>query len=316
MKHKKSKVLKNSLIVLIIVLVFGLVSAEALMSHKEEIDPGYIKKIKEWQQKRLNGLKAKTGWLSLAGLFWLEEGKNTFGSDPGNDLVITDVKAPGLIGSFFRENDQVRFKAAPGEMVMHEGKVVFDIALKSDAEKGTTYLSAGSLSWYVIKRGDRLGIRLRDSGHPRIDTLKEIPAYPLDTKWRVDAVLERFEKPRMIKVPTVLGTENDSPTPGVLVFKVDGKEHRLTPLGGSGGLFLIFGDETNAGETYGGGRFLSVKKPDEKGRTVIDFNMAVNPPCAFSPFATCPLPPKMNRLTIKVPAGEKVPQGMKGHPPF
>jgi uncharacterized protein (DUF1684 family) len=313
MEIGKTIILKHRLVVLAAILIFGSAATENLSSTQKEIDAGYLKTIKEWQQKRLEGLKAKDNWLSLAGLFWLRDGQNTFGGDPGNDLVITDVKAPSRIGSFFLENGQVRFKAAAGEMVFHGEKAVFDIKLKSDVEQGVTILNAGPLSWFVIKRGDRLGIRLRDSGHPRIDKLREIATFPVDTKWRVEAVLEHFEKPRKIKVPTVLGTENDSPSPGVLIFKIAGKEYRLTPLGGSGKLFLIFGDETNALETYGGGRFLSVNKPDENGRTVIDFNMAENPPCAFSPFATCPLPPKMNRLPIKVTAGEKIPQGMVGH---
>jgi uncharacterized protein (DUF1684 family) len=313
MKQHKTIILKNWPIIFVVIFIFGFVSTEALFSKQKEVDPAYIAKINEWQQKRLEGLKAKDSWLSLAGLFWLKDGRNTFGSDPANDLVITDVKAPARIGSFILENGQVRFLASQGEIVMHGSEVVFEIPLKNDTDPAPTILSSGSLSWFVIKRGDRTGIRLRDSEHPRIDKLKKIDTFPIDPGWCVEAVLERFEKPRMIKVPTVLGTENDSPAPGELVFTINGKTHRLTPLGGSGDLFLIFADETNTVETYGGGRFLSVKKPGEKGRTVIDFNMAVNPPCAFSPFATCPLPPETNRLTIRVTAGEKVPHGVAGH---
>lgn len=294
-------------------LIFGLTTGETPFNKQKEIDPDYFAKIKVWQQKRLDALKAKDNWLSLAGLFWLKEGRNTFGSDPANDLIITDVKAPARIGSFILENGQVRFSAAQGEIIMHGSEVVFEIPLKNDTEGGPTILSSGSLSWLIIKRGGRLGVRLRDSGHPRIDKLQKIDSFPIDPEWRVEAVLERFEKPRMIKVPNVLGTENDSPAPGVLVFEINGKIHRLTPLGGAGDLFLIFGDETNTVETYGGGRFLPVKQPGENGRTVIDFNMAVNPPCVFSPFATCPLPPQANQLPIRITAGEKVPHGAAGH---
>lgn len=306
-------ILKHWFFVITVILIFGLTAGETLISKQKEIDPAYLTKIKEWQQKRLDALKTKDSWLSLAGLFWLKEGRNTFGSDPVNDLIITDVKAPARIGSFIFENGQVRFLAAQGEIIMHGSEVVFEIPLKNDTEREPTILSSGSLSWLIIKRGDRLGVRLRDSGHPRIDKLKKIDTFPIDPEWCVEAVLERFEKPRMIKVPTVLGTENDSPAPGVLVFEIYGKTYRLTPLGGTGDLFLIFGDETNTVETYGGGRFLSVKQPGENGRTLIDFNMAVNPPCTFSPFATCPLPPPANQLPIRVTAGEKVPHGIAGH---
>ncbi|MFC2155169.1 DUF1684 domain-containing protein [Acidobacteriota bacterium] len=313
MKQNKPNILKHWFFVITIMLIFGLTTGETLFSKQKEVDPAYLAKIKEWQQKRLEGLKAKDSWLSLAGLFWLKEGKNTFGSDAANDLILTDVKAPARIGSFILENGKVRFLSAQGEIVMHGSKVIFEMALKNDTEGKPTILSSGTLSWFIIKRGDCLGVRVRDSAHLRIDKLKKIDSFPIDTDWRVEAVLERFEKPRMIKVPNVLGMENDSPAPGVLVFKINGKIHRLTPLGGAGNLFLIFGDETNTAETYGGGRFLSVKKTDDKGRTVIDFNMAVNPPCAFSPFATCPLPPKTNQLSIRVTAGEKIPHGVEGH---
>lgn len=295
-----------TVILIFVISVPGSLFCQDTQGKKEqEIDPAYLGKIKEWRQNRLDELKAKDGWLSLAGLFWLKEGRNTFGSAPANDLVIMEVKAPALIGSFFLEKGQVRFVTAAGVVVLCGSEVVSDISLKSNGQSEPTILRTGSLSWFIIERGERIGVRLRDSNHPRIDKLKEIETFPIDLKWHVEATLERFEKPQIIKVPTVLGTENESLAPGVLVFEIAGEVHRLTPLGDDGDLFVVFGDETNAIETYGGGRFLGVGKPDEKGRTVIDFNMATNPPCAFSPYATCPLPPKMNRLSIRITAGEK-----------
>ncbi len=311
MKHDKNKISKQTFSILTVILIFvislpGIILCRDTQEKKEqESVQSYLEKIKEWRQNRLEELKATDGWLSLAGLFWLKEGKNTFGSAPANDLVVTEVKAPALIGSFFLEKGQVRFVTAAGAAVLCDGKAVSDISLKSDQPGETAILRAGSLSWHIIERGERIGVRLRDANHPRIDKLKEIETFPVDLKWRVEATLERFEKPQIIKVPTVLGTENEALAPGVLVFEIAGEIYRLTPLGENGDLFVVFGDETNAIETYGGGRFLGVGKPDEKGRTVIDFNMATNPPCAFSPHATCPLPPKMNRLSIRVTAGEK-----------
>ncbi len=302
--------LTTILFVLCILAVF-ISASEKETVKKPGTDAEYIAKVKQWQQKRLQGLKRKNGWLSLAGLFWLNEGENTFGSDQANDLIIEEVPAPARIGSFFLEKGAVRFTAAPGELVMNETNAVLETPMKSDAEPEPTVLSVGSLSWFVIKRGDRMGIRLRDSEHPRIAKLKAIDSYPINPEWRVKAKLEKFDKPQTVKIPTVLGTENNEPTPGRLVFKIKDQTFQLTPLGDSKGLFLIFADTTNGSETYGGGRFLSVPGVDEQGYTYIDFNMATCPPCAFSPHATCPMPPKENRLTIRVTAGEKIPAGFK-----
>jgi len=295
-------------IIAILVLAAGYLTG----SQKEEVDAGYVEEIKTWQQKRLQGLKNKNGWLSLAGLFWLKEGKNTFGSDKGNDLVIKDVKAPTHLGTFFWEKDEVRFAASKEATVLHEDKNVSELKLETDEKGKPTVLQCDSLSWYIIKRGDRLGVRLKDSEHPRISKLEKIDSFPMDTQWRIEAVLERFEQPRKVKVPNVLGTESEEEIHGTLVFKIKGKEYRLLPLGDKD-LFVIFGDETNGTETYGGGRFLSVAEPDQQGRTIIDFNKAVNPPCVFSEYATCPLPPQENQLEMRVTAGEKMVEGLGHH---
>ena len=281
-------------------------------SQKEEADAGYAAEIKDWQQKRLRGLKNKNGWLSLAGLFWLEEGKNTFGSDKGNDLVIKEVKAPAHIGTFILEQDEVRFVVSKEANVLHEDNSVSELKLENDEKGNPTVLQCGSLSWYIIKRGNRLGVRLKDSEHPRLSKLEKIDSFPINPQWRIDAVLERFEQPRKVTIPNVLGTEEQEEVLGALVFKIEGEEYRLLPLGDKD-LFVIFGDETNGSETYGGGRFLSVAEPDQQGRTIIDFNKAVNPPCVFSEYATCPLPPQENQLKVRVTAGEKMVEGLGHH---
>ena len=297
---------------LMVITILALAAGCTSGSQKEEIDTGYEAKIKAWQQKRLQGLKKKDGWLSLAGLFWLKEGKNTFGSDKGNDLVIEDVKAPAHIGTFFLEKEEVRFVASEEENVLHEDKKVSELKLEPDMKGKTTVLHCGSLNWYIIKRGNRLGVRLKDSRHPRMSKLEKIDAFPVDPQWRIEAVLERFKQQRQVTIPNVLGTENQEEIQGALVFKKGGKEYRLLPLG-SKALFVIFGDETNGTETYGGGRFLSVAEPDPQGRTVIDFNKAFNPPCVFSDYATCPLPPQENQLELRVTAGEKMVEGLGHH---
>ena len=197
--------------------------------------------------------------------------------------------------------------------VLHEGKEVSELKLGNDMKGKPTVLHCGSLSWYIIKRGNRLGVRLKDSQHPRLNKLEKIDYFPVDLQWRIEALLVRFKQPRKITIPNVLGTESQQDIQGTLVFKIKGKEYRLLPLGSKGPLFVIFGDETNGTETYGGGRFLSVAEPDPQGRTIIDFNKAFNPPCVFSDYATCPLPPQENQLELRVTAGEKMVEGLGHH---
>jgi hypothetical protein len=181
-----------------------------------------------------------------------------------------------------------------------------------DQEGKPTTLTCGTITFWVIKRAERLGVRLRDSENPRIGKLTKIDSFPLDPAWRVPARWVPFEKPEKLQVTNVIGLTLEESVTGKLVFTLGGKEYSLWPLGEEGELFVVFGDQTNGDETYGGGRFLSVDKADEQGRMVIDFNMAYNPPCVFSSFATCPLPPEVNILPIRVTAGEKMVEGL-GH---
>ena len=304
--------MKKFFVLLTVITILALAAGYLTGNQEEKDEAGYVAEIKAWQQKRLQGLKNKNGWLSLAGLFWLKQGKNTFGSDKGNDLVITDVKTPDQIGTFFWEKDEVRFAASEKVNVLHEDKSVSELKLDNDEKGKPTVLQCGSLTWYIIKRGDRLGVRLKDSQHPRLNKLEKIDSFPVDLQWRVEAILERFKQPRKIIIPNVLGMESQEEILGALVFKIKGKEYRLLPLGNKS-LFVIFGDETNGTETYGGGRFLSVAEPDRQGRTIIDFNKAFNPPCVFSEYATCPLPPQENQLEVRVTAGEKMVEGLGHH---
>lgn len=274
-----------------------------------EVDHEYVKQIEKWREQRLNRLKSPDSWLSLAGLYWLETGENTFGRNSENDFIIDKKSIPPRIGVFILENETVRFKTSAGVKVIHQGQPITEINLENDSSGKPTILEWGSLSWYIIKREKQLGVRLKDARHPRIQQLKQIDAFPVDKNWKIKAVLERYTKSRIMQIPTVLGTVEQQSSPGVLVFQIGGNEYRLHPGGNDGDLFVIFGDLTNTHETYGGGRFLVVEKPDEKGETWIDFNQAYNPPCVFSPFATCPLPPEENQLPLRLVAGEKMVKG-------
>ena len=151
------------------------------------------------------------------------------------------------------------------------------------------------------------GIRLRDSENPRIAGFTGIERFPVSEKWRIEAQFKPYDSVKIISVPTVLGTIDQSPCTGALVFEIDGREYSLDPITdeGSPGFFIIFGDATNGKETYGAGRFLGAEAAGPGGKVILDFNKAYNPPCAFSPFATCPLPPKQNVLPVAVTAGEK-----------
>ncbi len=179
--------------------------------------------------------------------------------------------------------------------------------LRSDADGEPTVIKRGSVSFYLIKRGERVGVREKDSRNEALLAFHGIDSYPIDRKWRFDARFDAYPAGKTIGVPNILGSIEQSNTPGAVVFEIGGKEYRIDAVteSGSEDLFLIFGDQTNGVETYGGGRFLYAAPPDKNGRVVVDFNKAYNPPCVFTPYATCPLPPAQNRLAIRVEAGEK-----------
>lgn len=276
-------------------------------------DANYLKSIDDWHQKRVERLKAPDSWLSLAGLYWLTEGENSFGAGPSNDVVFPPEKGPAEMGVFILENGRVTVKVKKGVGIYHDGAPVTTLEMKSDASGDPTVLSHGSLSWLVIQRGEQIGIRLRDSANPRIAGFKGIERFPVSEKWRIEAEFKPYDRVKILSVPTVLGTIDKSPCSGALVFEIDGREYRLDPIAdeGSPGFFIIFGDATNGKETYGAGRFLGAEAAGPDGKVILDFNKAYNPPCAFSPFATCPLPPKQNVLPVAIKAGEKAYAG--GH---
>jgi uncharacterized protein (DUF1684 family) len=278
---------------------------------QKELSPeeaAYVTEIQEWHKRRIDRLTSKTGWLSLSGLYWLKEGKNIFGGALGNDIKFPNDKTPDLIGSFYLENGNVRAEINADVDVLHKSLPTKSIQMKPDTSGDPTILVLDSLSWYVIKRKERFGIRLRDSENENINNFSGIEIYPIDTTWRVQAKLEHYDPPKIIDVPNIMGTINKENSPGALVFVIDNKEYRLDAVGqpGSKSLFIIFADQTNGYETYGAGRFLYAEMPGEDGLTTLDFNKAYNPPCAFTRFATCPLPPGQNILPIKVTAGEKI----------
>jgi len=268
---------------------------------------GYEQEILKWRERRVARLQADTGWLTVAGLFWLHPGQNTFGTDRGNDILLPEGSAPGRAGVFVHEKGVTTVRANPGTDLRCDGRKVETLVMRTDHEDTTDVVELGRLSFYVILRGDRYGIRMRDKESSMRRDFHGIEAWPVDPAYRVEARFEPYEPPHNLPIPTILGTIDSMVCPGALVFELQGKTYRLDPVMESPedtSLFIIFSDATSGDETYGAGRFLYADLPAD-GTTIVDFNKAYNPPCAFTPFATCPLPPPENELPVAVRAGEK-----------
>lgn len=271
----------------------------------EDVGPA----TRTWEEGRLKRLTSEDGWLTLVGLGWFQEGPNSAGSD-GKSVVVFPPGTPPTVGTFTRSGTSVSFQPAPGVLVTRAGTPFAGGAVQTDQEGRAEpdIFQLGRIRFQVIVRGDRVGVRIKDPEARARKEFKGIPTYPPSAKWRLEARWEPANPPTEIAVPNVLGQVERSPSPGTAVFTVDGKEYRLTPVleEGSPELFFVFADQTNRSETYGAGRFLYAA-PAKDGTVILDFNRAYNPPCAFSAFATCPLPPKQNRLALRVDAGEKRP---------
>jgi uncharacterized protein (DUF1684 family) len=260
------------------------------------VSPEYTAEIEAWRRQRVERLVSENGWLSLTGLFWLEEGDNPVGSDPSNAVVLPG-NAPRRAGTIRLVNGHAVFLPADGTPPR---------PLSSDAADSPTVVAFGTARFHLVERGGRLAARVRDVEHPARRALRPIPAFPLEPAWRLEARIEPYDPPHRVPMPSILGTVELETSPGVVVFAKDGREHRLDPIleRGEDDWWIVFGDRTNGLDTYAGGRFVYVAPP-VGGRTILDFNKAYNPPCVFTPHSTCPLPPPQNRLPIRVEAGEK-----------
>jgi uncharacterized protein (DUF1684 family) len=273
---------------------------------RAQIDPNtYVKEIEQWHTERWASLKSDDGWLTLIGLFWLKEGENKFGSDTANDIVL--VKSDAHSGVFMLKDGVVRIETTQKTGFTVDGKPVSSLELKSDADGTPTVLHLGSLTFQIIKRGDKLGLRVKDKDNPDRVNFRGTEFYPADLKWRINAHFEPYNPPKPVSITNVLGMESGESSPGAVVFEVDGHTYRLDAITEKGEpkLFMIIADKTSGKETYPAGRYLYVDPPDSSGQMVIDFNKAYSPPCAFTKFATCPLPPRQNRLPFPIEAGEK-----------
>jgi len=252
----------------------------------------YAKDIEKWRNNEAADLKKEDGWLTLAGLFWLKDGVNTVGGGSQYDVRLTENFTQGKFGEIDFENGMATLKVANGVEARCNGKPVSTIDLVSDEKGKPTEIRVGSEMFYLIRREDRFGIRLKDNQSKARVAFKGQNWYPIDESYRVRAHLEALPEPKELMVPNVLGGHFKQKTPGLLRFTLQGKDYSLQPvLNDDGSLFIIFRDGSNSSETYSAGRFLDADKP-VNGETTLDFNKAENPPCAFTPYATCPLPPE------------------------
>lgn len=268
-------------------------------------DDDYTKQIESWRAQRLERLQAPTGWLSLIGLEWLKPGRNTVGSAKDNDIII--AKAPAHLGTVTWKDNKVTFERDAKATATIDGEPSLSAQLLDDSNAKPTTVAFGSVIFYRVDRGDRKGLRIKDSEAQTRTKFLGLDQYAIDPSWRIEARWVAFDPPHTLEIPNVLGTIDKMPVPGKAVFEREGKTWELLPVleaPGDTQLFFIVADKTSGKETYGAGRFLYADFPKD-GKIVVDFNKSYNPPCAFTAYATCPLAPPENRLPFAVQAGEK-----------
>jgi uncharacterized protein (DUF1684 family) len=265
-------------------------------------DVSYQKEIETWREERETGLKKDGSWLTVAGLFWLREGESTVGAAAENDFVLPEG-APPQVGVFGYHDGKVTFRAQEGVSVLQKEKPVKEVTLEQ-GEKNA--LTLGKLSMWVHASGPRLAIRLRDLDSPIRKEFTGLDWFPVAPAYRVTAKFTPHPKPKPVEILNMLGDIERYESPGVVDFELMGETVRMEPVWNTerDRLWFIFKDATSGKETYPSARFLYADAPKD-GSVVVDFNKAYNPPCAFNPYTTCPMPSKENRLKMRIEAGEK-----------
>jgi len=268
------------------------------------VDQSYRRSFEKWRADLIED--RKQNWLPLVGLFWLKPGENSFGSDQQNAVVLPGNSAPPRAGSFLLQGKDITLNVLPGVAVSIGGKPVSTERLDPDVSGHPSIVEMGSLRMHLILRAERAGIRVKDLKNPDIEKYAGPTFYPLDATYVVEATWVPSDGKRTVQVPNVLGDVTATAVVGEARFRLAGQDLRLIAVGGDSahGLFIIFNDPTRKTETYPAGRFLDTESVHE-GKVTLDFNRAYNPPCALTPYATCPLPPKENQLVVEIKAGEK-----------
>lgn len=281
-------------------LAFVLPIASATTIWTSETTKEYVERIAKWRKEQEADLLKPEGFLSVAGLFWLKDGINTIGSDPSSSIVLPHGSAPAKVGTLSLIANHVLFTAAGGANPTIGGEVTQSKDLAMDKDRVVT----GSVTFMVIRRGSRTGVRLFD---PNCKGRREFTGqkwFPVNPKYLVHAKYTAYDTPKSLPITNVLGDTSMVSNPGYVTFTVDGKECHLEAQAQGDGFFFNFKDLTSGNTTYPAGRFLDAPRP-VNGEVTLDFNQATNPPCAFTSFATCPLPPRANFMTVAILAGEK-----------
>jgi uncharacterized protein (DUF1684 family) len=264
----------------------------------------YAREIADFRAARERSISSADGWSSVVGLAWLKEGLNRVGSDPDSEVTLPP-SVPARVGTIILKGKTAEFRPAPAIRIPAQ-------ELKED----TTILNVGTVKFFLIGRDNRFAIRVKDSDAPARKEFTHLSWFPVDPSWRIEAKYTPWDKPRTIKFDTVIdGVNEEDQSPGYVDFSKDGHEYKLDAVIDDGELFLIFRDQTSGKTTYPAARFLYAELPKNlkaPATVVLDFNKAINPPCVFTAYATCPLPPPQNRLTLAVTAGELMYDGHNG----
>jgi uncharacterized protein (DUF1684 family) len=267
-----------------------------------------VERARRWREQQLT---LPDGWLSLVGLYFLEPGANTLGSAQDNKIVLP--RGPAHLGTVtLNDQGETRVSLNPAAGARIDDREALGGRLIPEGRRAPTRVTCESLTFYVIERGGKMALRVKDSEAERRTKFAGIEYFPIDPSWRIEAEWVPFAREREVKIQNILGQEEAALVPGKAVFTREGRTFELLPLieGGDQPLMFVISDATSGDETYEAARFVFAEPP-QRGKLVLDFNLSRNPPCAFTPFATCPLPPKENRLPIAVRAGEKKYRG--GH---
>jgi len=282
----------------------ALILTLSLAAAAADVSPAYKAEIDKYRAQRIADLTAPSGWLAVQGLFWLRDGANSAGSDPASDIKLPP-RTPKKIGVFRLKDRTVSFAAEPGAGATSAGKPIESFTF--DPRKGEeSAVTVNGVTLFVIRRSEKVGLRMLDPESDARKAFHGLQYFPLDTKYHLTATFVAYDKPKTVQVPNVLGQLVPMDSPGRVEFTLDGKTYSLEPVYETAkheDLFFIFKDPTSRTETYGAGRFLHTPLPKD-GSVDLDFNRAYNPPCAFTDFATCPLPVKENQLPVRIPAGE------------
>ncbi|WP_372364542.1 DUF1684 domain-containing protein [Candidatus Uabimicrobium sp. HlEnr_7] len=276
--------------VFIICFCFSLVNAD---SYKGEIEI--------WKKQRISSLKKN--WLSLVDLHWINKENTHIGSAENSDIRVSQKRFPQQVGIFTKSNNQVFFTPqVPG--IICDGKPISTKTIVFKKEKSCN-LQYESLSWFVIERSGKLAVRVRDYKNEDISKLDKVLCFSIKSHWKVKAKFVPYMPPKKIEITNILGMTSEDIVPGQLLFEIEGKEYSLDPVKSGSSLFIMFQDVTTGKTTYQVGRYIYADAPNEKGEVIIDFNKAYNPPCAYTPYATCPMAPEQNKLPVAITAGEK-----------